>query len=122
MYPFKRLLVWNKAHQLSLALLNDLNSVRNPRLRTVADQAWRAACSVAANIAEGAGYESRAQFARHLSIALGSAQELESHLELLVDARQLTEVDGKARLATIASVRRMIWALRAKIRRNPNDG
>jgi four helix bundle protein len=41
--------------------------------------------SIGANIAEGAGKNSRPEFARFLQIALGSASELEYHLLLSRD-------------------------------------
>ncbi len=49
---------------------------------SLADQIRRAAPSVAANIAEGYGLATKPQFVRCLRIALGSATELRTFLEL----------------------------------------
>jgi four helix bundle protein len=49
----------------------------------LADQIRRAAPSIPANIAEGYGLTTKPQFVRCLRIALGSATELRTHLELV---------------------------------------
>ena len=61
----------------------------------------RAAVSVASNIAEAAGRSSDPDAARLLSIAAGSASELEYQLEL---AMQLgySDVDAKQALASVS--------------------
>lgn len=49
----------------------------------LSSQMRRASGSIVANIAEGAGRGSQKDFARFLRMALGSACELEAHLELV---------------------------------------
>ena len=77
----------------------------------------RASVSVAANIAEGSARLHRGDFLRHLSIARGSLNELETHLEIgrrLGYARdQQTSV-----LSELADhVGRMLTALMRQLRR-----
>ena len=50
---------------------------------SLSDQIRRAAPSIPANIAEGYGLATRPQFVRCLRIALGSANELRTYLELI---------------------------------------
>ncbi len=81
------------------------------------NQMLRAAASVPANIAEGAGRSSRPDFLRHLSIANGSLNELETHL-LLIDRAGLDAPDRvAAALAAASEVGRMLTGLRQSLRR-----
>jgi four helix bundle protein len=75
-------------------------------------QARRAAISVAANIAEGSGQGSRVAFARYLSIARGSLNELDSHLELARRRRWVDAAELAATLDLLDEVRRLLGGLR----------
>lgn len=84
----------------------------------------RAAVSVPANIAEGAGRRSRADFLRHLSIANGSLRELETHL-MLAERLRLVPGDEIASALAIASetgrlLAGLLRSLRASSRRDPS--
>lgn len=54
-------------------------------------QLTKSAGSVPANIAEGYGLVTKAQFLKHLNIANGSLKEVETHLELAVRAELLEQ-------------------------------
>lgn len=79
MKNFRNLQMWSKAHILILAAYK--NSISFPRTETfgLSSQIRRWAASIPANIAEGCGKRSNTEFQRFLSIATGSASELESH-------------------------------------------
>jgi four helix bundle protein len=85
MRDFRELKVWHKAHQLTLDVYSATKTFPRDGLYGLTCQIRRAAVSIGANIAEGAGKNSPAEFGRFLQIALGSASELEYHLLLSGD-------------------------------------
>jgi four helix bundle protein len=85
MRDFRELKVWEKAHQLTLDVYRVTRAFPKEELYGLTSQIRRAASSVGANIAEGAGKNSRPEFARFLQIALKSASELEYHILLSRD-------------------------------------
>jgi four helix bundle protein len=82
MRNFRELKVWHKAHQLTLDVYAATKTFPRDELYGLTSQIRRTAVSIGANIAEGAGKNSSAEFGRFLQIALGSASELEYHLLL----------------------------------------
>jgi four helix bundle protein len=61
----------------------------------LADQIRRAAAAIPANIAEGYALATTPQFVRCLRIALGSATELHTHLELAAELGLASSEDAK---------------------------
>lgn len=83
MRKLESLKAWKTSQELAHAAYN---LTMAPNLRhhfALIDQIRRAALSVPANIAEGYALASTPQFIRGTRIALGSAAELLSHLEVL---------------------------------------
>jgi four helix bundle protein len=76
----------------------------------------RAAASVPANIAEGAGRSSRKDYARFLDMALGSANELENHIILATDLGLLAASEQQKLIDSDVEVRKMLLALRRLVR------
>jgi four helix bundle protein len=85
MRNFRELKVWHKAHQLTLDVYAATKTFPRDELYGLTSQIRRAAVSIGANIAEGAGKNSSAEFGRFLQIAQGSGSELEYHLLLSRD-------------------------------------
>jgi four helix bundle protein len=76
----------------------------------------RASVSIAANIAEGAGRGSDADFARFLSMAFGSACEAEYLILLAADLGYLTKDDEALMNNILSETKRMLGALLGKVR------
>ena len=74
-------------------------------------QMRRAAISIAGNIAEGAARNGAREFAQFLYIALGSASELETHLELARRVGLATDADFLRLDALLARVAQMLRGL-----------
>jgi four helix bundle protein len=114
MRDFKRLLVWQKAFQLSLDLHREADGFVGRYRFVLGDQLVRAALSIPANIAEGAGRESVKEFRRYLTIALGSASELENHLLVAGELGLLH--DAPRHLQELSEIQRMLTGLRRNVR------
>lgn len=116
MQDFKNLRVWQRAQTLTVAIFwatDGMADARSPGLRS---QMRRAALSVGANIAEGAAQSTARQFARYLQMAVASASELRSHLDL---AARLGVVAPEQAVILDVQVReliRMLVALTKRVR------
>ena len=115
MTDFRKLMVWQKAHALSLRA-DHLSRRMARRKPALAKQLERAADSIAANIAEGRGRSTDADFAHFLSIAIGSATEVESHLQRALDAGVMSIGEHAEFSEAAVEVRRMLIGLRKRVR------
>ena len=82
MKDFRQLKVWEKAHQLALAVYKATKDFPKEELYGSTSQIRRASMSIPTNIAEGCGRNTDAEFARFLQISMGSASETEYQLML----------------------------------------
>lgn len=85
MRDFRQLEVWNRSHRLTLDVYRVSALFPKSEIYGLTSQMRRAAASIGANIAEGAGKYSNAELLRFLQIASGSASELQNHLLLARD-------------------------------------
>jgi four helix bundle protein len=115
MRDFRQLKVWEKAHELTLAVYRATRTFPKEELFGLTSQIRRSCESIPANISEGCGRSGGAELARFLNIALGSASELEYHLLL---SHGLGLLDGKAYgpLATdVVELKRMLTGFVRKL-------
>ena len=89
---FRELKVWQKAHRFVLTIYRQTRGFPAEERFGLTSQLRRAAASVASNIAEGCGRDGERDFRRFLSMAAGSASEVEYQLLL---ARDLGYLDDK---------------------------
>ena len=118
MPDFKKLLVWRKAHALSLEVERVASTMRG-RHAALRNQMIRAADSIASNIVEGRGQESPRDFVRFLRYAVNSTSELEHHGLAARDKGALPLRDHEGVHTRLVEVRKMLYGL---IRRIKADG
>lgn len=82
---FRDLLVWRKAHQLTLAVYTFTAAFPKAETYGLALQMRRAAVSIPANIAEGFRRRGKPEKARYMNIAEGSLEESRYYLILAQD-------------------------------------
>ncbi|HEX8694679.1 MAG TPA: four helix bundle protein [Longimicrobium sp.] len=114
---FEELLVWQKSKDLALAVYRHTDVGSFARDFALRDQVRRASVSVMSNIAEGFGRYTKPEVRRFLSIARGSAAEVQSQLYLARDLGYLSGSDHRALNALCLDVARMLSALRSSLAR-----
>ena len=87
-----------------------------PQYSAIINQIQRSAISIPSNIAEGASRSSATEFARYLEIAIGSAYELETQIELSYYFQYLDEENYKKLISDVISVEKRISTFISKIR------
>lgn len=117
MQPFQNLRVWRDAHALTLAVYRATSSFPKEERYGLTSQVRRSASSVAANLAEGTGRGSDADFARFVQIAAASAAETRYHLILAADLDYLTAPAAGRLGAQTDAVRRQLSSLLTTLRK-----
>jgi four helix bundle protein len=115
MKDFRNLKVWEKAHQLALALYTLTESFPRQEVFGLASQIRRAASSIPSNIAEGCGRQGDAELARFCIIARGSAAELEYQLLLARDLKLILPRDYEKLSDQTVEIKRMLTVLIQKL-------
>jgi four helix bundle protein len=112
MQDFKRLRVWQDGRALTVAIHEATKSIRPGEAPNLRSQLLRAAMSIPANVAEGAGRETRADFARFISVAIASASEVEHHLNVCDDLGLIERAVIEHLIERVMQLRRMLFGLR----------
>ncbi len=114
MGDYRKLEVWKLAVSVSDRVDALVRRLGHRDRTGLGDQLVRAAESIHLNLAEGCGLNSDTQLARHVRIALGSANELEDGLGKL-DRRRLLRPDDATLLSDATVLRRRLGALLRRV-------
>lgn len=118
MKDFRQLKVWEKAHQVALAVYRATKEFPKEELYGLTSQIRRASMSIPTNIAEGCGRNTDADFARFLQMAMGSASETEYQLILARDLEFLPKDAYEKLHMDVEEVKRMLTSLLKTLRAN----
>lgn len=115
---FTDLIVWQKAHALTLELYKASASFPKEELFGLTSQMRRAALSITSNIAEGFGRRSYNEKIHFYSIARGSTTELQNQLILAHDIGYVSTPNFSSLADQLIEVHKMITALikKSKVR------
>ena len=116
MKDFHELKVWQKAHELTLAVYKATATFPREELYGLTSQLRRSCSSIPANLAEGCGRNGDAEFARFCSIAMGSASELEYHLLLAKDLKLIKPKEHDELTQRTMELKRMLTGLRQRLK------
>jgi four helix bundle protein len=116
MRNYKDLLVWEKAHKLTLAVYKITQAFPKEERFGLTSQVRRASASIAANLAEGCGRRSDGEMARYVQIAMGSGAELSYHFLLAKDLGFIESAKYEALNADVSEIMRMLSSLSGRLR------
>jgi four helix bundle protein len=116
MQDFQNLIVWQRAHELTLAVYRATATLPPSERYGLTAQMRSAAVSVESNIAEGCGRGSDPDFARFLHNATGSANELECQILVARDLGYWNADTARGLSGKRREVKRMLAALIATVK------
>jgi four helix bundle protein len=114
---YKELIVWQKAHALTLKIISVAEFAnRSYAGDVIMKQLLRATTSIGANIAEGYGRHEGKEYVRFLQIAYSSANEVDNWLNVLKDAGLMQPVVASGLLDDNEEILKMLATMIKKIR------
>ncbi|WBA40156.1 four helix bundle protein [Hymenobacter canadensis] len=108
MLDYHSLLIWQRSHQLTLLIYAQTKAFPREELFGLVSQMRRSAASIPTNIAEGCGRGSDADLARFLTIAAGSASELDYQLLLSHELGYLSPDEWVSTANELTEIRKML--------------
>jgi four helix bundle protein len=122
MQDFHNLDVWQKAHSLTIAIYGITKTFPDDERFGLINQLRRSCASIGANLAEGCGRGTDADFCRHVQISMGSACEVEYHLLLAKDLGYLANEKYLAVNEEVCRVKKMLTSLLRSLRSPSSSG
>jgi four helix bundle protein len=116
MRNFRNWEVYSNAKQLSVAVYQLTSSFPDSEKFGLISQMRRASVSILANIAEGAGRNTEKDFKHFLSIALGSAFELEALVDVATEINFMNKSTQKETIELLQIVQKQLNAFITKLK------
>lgn len=111
MNNFRELIVWQKAVDLVVNIYAITKKFPDNERFNLVSQMQRCGTSIPSNIAEGAGRNSADYFKQFLTIALGSAYELETQLVISKKLNYINEEIYNKLVKDLTEIQRMVYGL-----------
>jgi len=115
---FRKLIVWQRAHSLTLAIYKASKKFPKYEMFGLTSQIRRATVSIESNIAEGYALGTAPNYLRHLNISVGSLAEVECQTEIAHDLQYLDDKDYTNLTELTREVGYLLSRLKAGIERN----
>jgi four helix bundle protein len=115
MNKYKELKVWQKSVELATDIYKATKDFPSDERFGLISQINRSVVSIASNIAEGSGRGTKKDFSRFLSMAYGSAYELETQIIISNNLNYLTAERYRGISASIEEVQKMLYSLQRSL-------
>ena len=115
MHKVEDLKIWQKSIQLTKAVYLLVAELPSDEKFGLTSQIKRSAVSIASNIAEGAGRNSQKEFKHFLSIANGSAYELQTQLLLIIELKLINEEKVQPIIELCIEIQKMNYSFQQRI-------
>ena len=116
MIDFRTLRVWESFHEVTLNVYEITQKFPSEELYGLTSQMRRSAASVPTNIAEGCGRNTDPDLAKFLTIAMGSASELEYQLILAKDLKYIQQDKHQPIMENLIASKKMLNTFQKKVR------
>lgn len=113
---YKELVVWQRAMQLVRAIYFVTGDFPGDELYGLVSQMQRAAVAIASNIAEGYLRGHKKEYVQFLSIALGSAAELETQILICKSLNKFKKVEFSEVERLVGEVMKMLYVMIRRMR------
>ncbi len=118
MNKLKDLKVWQKAIDLAVDIYKVTKNFPSEEKFGLVTQMNRCSVSISSNIAEGCGRHSKKEFNQFLSVANGSAYELETQLLIASKLKYIPETEYASINNRIIEIQKMIYGLQSTLKTN----
>jgi len=117
MKSFRDLIVWQKSVDFVTEIYSTTKEFPDEEKYGLSSQIRRASVSIPSNVAEGFGRKSDGDFARFLSIAIGSSYEVQTQIEIAQNIGFMSNETRIKLLDMLEEVERMLKSLKSKVKK-----